>query len=251
VNPTLWFVVPAHGRLELARICLRQLRRTCDALEREGTAASAVVVSCDENLDTARQLGFGTVERDNQFLSRRYNDGIQLATDPRYNPEPADYVIPVGSDDWIHHRLFTSLPKANTVLAFQHASFVREDGQEMSSRFLNYYGGCGIRVYPRQVMAALDFRPADEDRRRGCDTSILTNLRRDLRNDLRVEYGNIDSRWIVDWKSPDQQLNRYFEIQARYRELETGDPFEMLAGVYPREALDDMAAHYTRELVAA
>ena len=34
---SLWFVVPAHGRLELAAICLRQLRRTCD---RSPTTAS-------------------------------------------------------------------------------------------------------------------------------------------------------------------------------------------------------------------
>jgi hypothetical protein len=52
-------------------------------------------------------------------------------------------------------------------------SFVREDGREMTAKFLNYPGGCGIRVYPREVMERLGYRPADEDRARGCDTSIL------------------------------------------------------------------------------
>ena len=70
MRPSLWFVMPAHGRLELAAICLRQLRRTIDSLDDNGIRASAVVVACDENLDTARELGFGWVERDNQFVSR-------------------------------------------------------------------------------------------------------------------------------------------------------------------------------------
>lgn len=30
----LAFIVPAHKRFDLARVCLRQLRRTCDALDR-------------------------------------------------------------------------------------------------------------------------------------------------------------------------------------------------------------------------
>jgi hypothetical protein len=33
-------------------------------------------------------------------------------------------------------------------------SFVREDGREMTAKFLNYQGGCGIRVYPREVMGS-------------------------------------------------------------------------------------------------
>src|SRR5687767_4792022 len=101
--PSLWFVVPAFGRVELARICLRQLRRTCDALQAEGVEATAVVIADDENLDAARELGFGTIERDNRAVSRKFNDGIQLALDPAYNPRPGDYVVPCGSDDWVDH----------------------------------------------------------------------------------------------------------------------------------------------------
>ena len=127
--PSLWFVVPAHGRVELARICLRQLRRTCDALALEGVEATAVVVADDENLNTARALGFGTVERNNAFTSRKFNDGIQFALDPEWNPRPADYVVPCGSDDWVDHRLFLHLPRPDTMIGFQRMSFVREDGR--------------------------------------------------------------------------------------------------------------------------
>ena len=77
---SLWFVVPAHGRLradpDLPAAAAANLRRA------RRIEATAVVVACDENLDTARELGFATVQRDNQFLARRYNDGLQLALDP-------------------------------------------------------------------------------------------------------------------------------------------------------------------------
>lgn len=91
---SLWFCVPAFGRYNLTAICLRQLRRTCDLLEHDGIHATAVVIADDENLDSARELGFATVRRDNRFTSRKFDDGIQLALDPDYNPHPADYVVP-------------------------------------------------------------------------------------------------------------------------------------------------------------
>jgi hypothetical protein len=103
--PSLWFIIPAYGRLELARVCLRQLRRTCDALTEHGIEATAVVIADDENLETARELGFGTTVQSNEFLGRKYNDGFQLACDPEYNPRPADYVMPYGTDDWIDYRI--------------------------------------------------------------------------------------------------------------------------------------------------
>src|SRR4051794_2342619 len=107
--PSLFFIVPAAGRESLARVCLRQLRRTCDALQAEGIDANAVVIADDRNLRTATELGFGTVRRDNHFLARKFNDGIQLACDPQINERPVDYVVPCGSDDWVDHRLFLDL----------------------------------------------------------------------------------------------------------------------------------------------
>lgn len=243
--PSLWYIVPAHGRLELARICLTQLRRTCDRLEQEGIRASAVVVADDENLDTAKDLGFAWVRRDNRFVSRKFNDGIQLACDRDYNRRPADYVVPIGSDDWVDWRLFTDLPVGRTMVGFQRMAFVREDGQELTVRHINNEGGCGIRIYPRAVMASVGFRPADEDRRRGCDTSILVNLKR-ANALLRVEHRDIDPLAIVDWKTSGAQLNSYAEVSARHRSELERDPFDVLAGRFPDEALADMREHYAR-----
>lgn len=247
--PSLWFVVPAHGRVELARICLGVLRWTCDNLEDEGIRASAVVIADDENLDTARDLGFATVRRDNQFTSRKFNDGFLLACDQRYNPHPVDFVVPVGSDDWVDWRLFVDLPPDGTVAAFQRMSFVREDGRELTVRHLKSEGGCGIRIYPRPVMRSLDFWPADEDRRRGCDTSILLNLH-NAGALARVDHRDIDPLQIVDWKTDGANLNTYAQVGARHRSELQRDPFQVLQGRYPQEALDAMQAHYGRVAVA-
>jgi hypothetical protein len=210
-----------------------------------------VVIGDDENLDTARDLGFGIVERDNVYLSRKFNDGIQLACDPEINPRPADYVVPCGSDDWVDYRLFLTLPD-NAMRGFQRMSFVREDGRELSTSNITYSGGCGIRVYPRSIVELMNYRPADEDRVRACDTSILINSMHahsaryvqtlEGSPEMRVEHAISDPLQIVDWKSS-EQLNSYDEVQ-RWRSTERGDPFDMLADVFPAEALEEMSAYY-------
>ena len=252
---SLTFVVPVHGRIPLARICLRQLRRTCDALADGGVKATAVVISSRwglRELDPL-ELGFAAVQRDNQFLSRRFNDGIQLATDPRYTDAPADYVVPCGSDDWVDHRLFLEpLPAPNTVVGFQWMSFVSEDGREISSTFLDYEGGSGIRIIPRELVVPLAYRPADEDRPRGCDTSILRNIRIQSHNDdFKVAHWHLHERQIVDWKTTGQQLNSYTDVTTVRRSRPVEDPFTVLAEFYPAEALDEMERHYHAAKVAA
>jgi hypothetical protein len=247
--PRLLFCMPAHGRLQLARICMRQLRRTCDALCAEGIEASAIVVATDENLDSAREFGFGTVERDNRFLARRFNDALQLAFDRRHNRHPADYAVPIGSDDWVDHRLFVDLPPQHTMVGFQRLAVVREDGLELTVRHLNYTGGTGIRIWPRSLLEPLGYRPADEDRRRACDTSLLLNVTR--RVAINIMHHHLHDFQIVDWKSPVEQLNGY-DMLAGYRGRTVTDPFKALAGVYPQEALAEMQTLYAyRALVAA
>ncbi len=247
----LWFVMPVHGRERLTGICLRQLYRTCEHLRENGVQASAVVVGDDANLDIAHELGFASVTRDNKYLSRKFNDGMQLACDPDYNPSPADYVVPFGSDDWVDWRLFLDLPPANVILGFPRLAIVREDGRELTSRDIATRGGSGIRIIPRQLIEPFGYRPADEDRHRACDTSILTNLEMHHGGRMSVWHHNHHDHQIVDWKSPTEQLNPY-ESLAGFRGLEPVDPFVALADTYPEAALEEMQAHYgIRREVAA
>jgi hypothetical protein len=251
--PTLWFVVPAAGRAQLAAICLRQLRRTCDALGEHGIEASAVVIADDENIETAEALGFATVRRNNNFLAAKFNDGIQAATDAKFNPRPVDYVIPCGSDDFVDYRIFLNgLPGPNQILAFKQAAFVSEDGRQIASRVLGYAGGVGIRVYPRALMELVGFRPAEEDRKRACDTSILVAVDRAYRRAtqgqaVEIVYGDVHPYQVVDWKSGSEQLNSFADIVAiHHRGKDDRDPWSTLDGIYPREALREMHRHYVR-----
>ena len=245
---TLWFVVPAHGRAALTRICLRQLRRTCEELERFGVEASAVVIADDENLDTARELGFGTVERDNRFLSRKFNDGIQLATDPAYNSRPVDFVVPCGSDDWVNAATIAgALPAHPCVVGFQLCAFVSEDGTELHVARVRYRGGVGIRIYPRALLEAVAYRPADESRERGCDTSILVNVTR-ANGGVDVIHRDSHALQIVDFKSRGEQLNGTENVAGHFTG-EVLEPWSELELAYPAEAVAEMREHYAGVLV--
>lgn len=238
---TLWFVVPAHGRIALTRICLNQLARTCETLTENGIEASAVVIADDENLTTASALGFGTVRQENAPLGRKWNDGFQFACDPEFNPRPADYVIPCGSDDWIDPQLLLThdLPLSDEILCFRRGAFVREDGQRLARLKIGYEGGLGIRVIPRALIERAGFRPAEEDRRRAIDTSTLRGIGR-----ARLLYHDLHDLQIVDWKTPGAQLNTYRDCLRYLRGKESEDPFGELAEVYPSDALEEMRALY-------
>lgn len=246
----LTFVMPVHGRTDLTGICLRQLRRTCDQLDQAGLEATAIIVGNDENLDAAHALGFGTVERENDYLARKFNDGIQLALDRSLNPRPADFVVPFGSDDWIDHTIIRRLPIGDEVLCFRHVAFVHENGHELTQTRLAYDGGVGIRIYPRALLEPTGYRPADEDRRRGCDTSILWNTRHEHnaagKGHLRIRYGDRHPLQIVDWKTHGHQMNAYETVAAKHHGTTAGDPFELLAGHFPEEAIHEMRHHYGR-----
>jgi hypothetical protein len=132
-------------------------------------------------------------------------------------------------------------------MGFRRASFVREDGREIVGREIDYVAGVGMRIYPRQMLEACRYRPADEERRRGCDTSILVNLSRALSGPPPIIYGGEHHYQFVDWKTTGEQLNSYREIKARFRRgLPPVDPWQTLAGLYPAEALDEMRGYYER-----
>lgn len=245
--PRLMFVMPAHGRFSLTRICLAQLRRTCDRLTENGIQASAVVIADDDNLDTAAEFGFATFGRRNTFLSQRFNDGLQVACDPALNRHPADYAVPIGSDDWCDWRLFLDLPPADTMVAFRKAAVVREDGLELVGREIDNPGGVGMRIYPRQMLERVGYRPADEERSRGCDTSILVNISAELGGRPRIRYGDRGYLQFVDWKSAGSQLNSYANVAGRFRHgIGPVAPFDALAGHYDADLLDEMEAYYER-----
>ncbi len=237
----LWFVVPVYGRLELTRVCLRQLRRTCAAAAAYGLEATAVVIGDDSSLDVARELGFATVKRDNRFLGRKFNDGYQLACDPEHNPRPADYVVPCGSDDWFDAALLERLPGPNRIGIFRRLAVVNETRTELLRVEVSYKTAAGPKIIPAGLLEACRWRPAAEDRRRAIDASTIEGVKRAHGGlwPTMVELDQHDLQ-IVDWKSAEQQLNSFEVLRSYGRGRKLEDPFEALDGVYPAEALDEM-----------
>jgi len=246
MSRSLWFVVPAHRRVALARVCLRQLRRTCDALAQEGVEASAVVIACDENLDTARGLGFATVERANQPLGARLNDGYEFAAYSK-----VEFVVPFGSDDWIDWRLLVDLPASLSVRCHRLSAAVDATCSRLVRLRIPYAGGDGVRVYPVELFARLGWRPVEEQRRRAIDGSTLARLMRAWPK-LKLDYRDLHPLQIVDFKSQRDQLTSYDALACEYAVgAEDDDPLAALAEHYPAVAIDEMRALHARAMVAA
>ncbi len=234
----VWFAVPVHGREKLTKVCLTQLKRTCDTLTAQGIEATAVVCGTGRSLTVASQLGFATVKRDNEQLGRKFNDCYDLACNPQYNPEPADYVIPCGSDDWIDPRIVQ--PDPHKIVCFKEIAVVNETRDQLARLHCRYAGGAGIRIIPREMIEKAEYRPAIEDARRGIDTGTLYGLL-GTHGREKIVYRDVHSVQIVDWKTQGQQLNSYAMLRT-HRHGEPTDPFEALADFYPAEALEEMRA---------
>ena len=242
MRPSLWFVMPAHGRAALTRICLTQLRHTCDQLAVFGVDASAVVIADDENLDAAACLGFWGYEQDNAFLGRKFNDGYELAA-----RQGVDYVVPLGSDDWIHPDLIAGadLPKGRIRCA-RRLVMVDEGGDWYMRLRIAYDGGIGMRIIPTELMQPLGYRPCGEDRKRAIDTHTLRGITtaHPGSTDL-LEYFDLEHDFqIVDFKSPGGNLNTWAMCKPYAVGMPEPDLWSQLARHYPATSVVEMQAFY-------
>jgi len=249
---SVWFIVPAHGRFAVTRACLRQLERTCFELVRErGLAAHAVVIAEDANLDIAAGLGFGIIEQANKPLGRKWNDGYELAA-----RQGVDYVVPLGSDDWVDPLwVLAQIAADGELRCSRRSAVVSEDGQRIARLDIRYSGafdfGDGVRMIPVSLLKPLRYRPADEDANRAIDTRIFQNVRRALNRAPRVSFTEVHPLQIVDFKtSGSEQLNPYAGCMRFAQGAET-DPWVDLAGCYPLEAVEEMRAVYGASVKAA
>lgn len=193
-----------------------------------------MIVADDENLETARDLGFAWVERDNRQLGRKINDGYELA-----GREGFEFMVPFGSDDWVDPA-WIQLPEDDEVSCARMSSVVNEEATLLAPLRIPYEAGDGVRVYPRALLEKCRFRPAGEDTHRAIDTGTWERVRRLTR--VTFTYTDLHPFQIVDWKSK-TQLNSY----KRCLDFQDGpevDPWEVLADHYPPEALADMQAVY-------
>lgn len=238
---SFWFVIPAQGRLAVARVCFAQLRRTCDELRNDfNIHATAVIASNDENLDLASEFGFETVESSNDTLGRRINDGYEVA-----GKGGADYMAPLGNDDWVDPKWIGSysLPADNEVRCAKMSAVVSEDGTKLARLNIPYRGGDGVRIFPRNMLQKVGFRPVEDERARAIDTSMFRRLGKELGKNPKVVYRDRHHLQIVDFKSDQSQLTTY-ESCCTFQTGAEVEPFSALAKYFPSESIAEMRNLY-------
>ncbi len=230
--------------MDVTRLALAQRAHLCGELAERGIEATCVIVADDENLEIAAEFGFAAVERDNAQLGRKFNDGLEYAC----TELEADYVVLIGSDDWMHVDLFDRLPLDQMEmpsLKGDGPAWFWGDGPEAITgreialvdlstgrlRHCQARGRYGVIpwIFPRAALEPSGYRPVKDAANIGIDGSLIAGL-------------NCQPEWIfrdphdlcrIDFKS-NVNLNGYEQITAGigYGEEET-DPWGLLTECYP------------------
>lgn len=221
---SVWFITPAWGRYELTAVCLEQRKRVIDQLTAHGVEAQCVVVADDENLDIARGLGFHTFERDNEWLGRRFNDGMEYA-----GKQGADWIVPIGSDSWIHPDYLLPLPPAGQSRTSQNYAVVESD--RMAYLQVGMKNPAGPHMLHRSTFPD-GFRPAKDELHRYIDSSTLNGL-----HGLSWEVRNIQGLQYIGFRGT-PHLSPYERLWKAWGIVETTDPWGELAEVYPPDLVE-------------
>jgi hypothetical protein len=247
---SLAFLTPVYRRVELTEVCLRQRRWVCDELKtRYGLDATCIVVGDDENLDTARALGFLAEEHTNwavRFdinggkpyvaLGMKFNAGYERAHD-----EGIDLVFPIGSDSWIDPVYFDRLPQRGELLLSRAYNLITPDARRRGALWIGWEGGVQWITWTED-WAHRNYQPVSDSLSKGCDTSTWVHKAKDI----RIEETHHHQLEYVAFQSPENQITDYPAIMARYGVGEvTGEAvFGDLAEHYRADDILAMRRHY-------
>lgn len=242
---SLWFCTPAWKRPDLSQIVLEQRRVACDRLAELGYEASCVVVADDENLDIARSLGFATVNRDNAYLGRKFNDAYQFAA-----AEGVDYIAPIGSDSWVDPETIAAMLgeiEGQQIGASRNYAVIDALGQRRTDTFVQW--AWTLTAIPTELLAHSGWRPVGENLKRGCDTSMMKEIQRTNRP-LEYVYVERHPLEIVAFQSA-IQITDFDRLHDKWGvgPIKTR-PFAGLAKHYPADLVERMEALYASRRAA-
>ena len=225
----LYFVTPAWQRYELSEVCFEQRRRAMAVLEDHGIETRCVVIADDENLDIARSKGFATVEQRNDLgLGRKFNDGYQYAAE-----HGATWIVPIGSDSWIHPFYFMPLPtRVNRVRSSHFYAAVAHDQMVVCNVAMERCPA-GPYVLHRDLLKTTNYRPTGEELNRNLDSSTIRALppfKWAHRDDHPLQY--------VGFRHPVHSITSYGALKNRWGVRESQDPWTELKGMYPADLVE-------------
>lgn len=229
-TPSIWFVTPAFKRFEMTDVCLDQRLDVIAYLATIGIEGHCVVVADDDNLDIARAKGFDVVEQDNEWLGRKFNDGIQYAGE-----HGATWIVPIGSDSWIDPLFFLNMPVARWTRTS--ALYCVVEGDRLGE--LRVRGrvsqGAGPFCFHRSLFSQCGFRPAVDEISRGVDGSTIRGLGPRVKwADRRVHA----FQYLGFRGSP--RLSEYQLLYDHWGVEEYKNPWDLLKRFYPAGLVDRM-----------
>lgn len=234
-------VSPAWGRADVTRLVLEQRRHVCDTLASRGVDAGMVIAADDENLDIAGEFGCDTVIVPNKPLGAKCNALLYHAGDTG-----ADWIVWVGSDDWIHPAVFDPIfdDHEHPVILSGHRLAIVDMRSGLLQRLdsPSPYGAIPWILDGRMIRDAVRRRNGDRispirpDLNRGLDGGLIRGIRQG-----RVSFG---------WQYDDPNDFRCVDFKTRTNIT----PYEGLArniGVGdPEPAWDALRDHFPADLVA-
>lgn len=227
--PRLYFVTPAFRRYALTEVCFTQWQQVAAVLAGHGVELRVVVISDDENLDIARAAGFDTVEQNNDWLGRRFNDGYEYA-----GKNGADWITAVGSDSWIDPAYLVPLPDVGVSRRSRHLAVVTLT--RLAQLWVTNTGATPY-VFHRSLLEPTGFRPLEDKISRGCDTSTIVGIEYARGERIGWEDRNLHPYQHVSFRAY-PHLTRYSRLWAAFGQRELHDPWAALAEHYPADLVD-------------
>lgn len=232
---SLWFITPAWKRFELTAVCLEQRRRVIDQLAAQGIEGRCVVVADDDNLDTARGLGFDVLERDNEWLGRRINDGYQYAAE-----QGATWLIFIGSDSWIDPAYLAPLPEARSGAVRSSPAYCAVEPDRLALlRVAHPTNPAGPHIFHRDLLARTSYRPVPDEIGRHIDSKTNRSLA-----PFEWSFRDVHPLQYIGFREP-PMITRYDDLWRRWGIVEYADPWSMLAEHYDADLVDRARAVMT------
>jgi hypothetical protein len=218
----IYFVTPAYRRYELSEVCFEQRKRVIDHLNSQGIEAHCVVIADDENIDIALSAGFEIVEQNNEWLGRRFNDGIEYAA-----RNGATWIVPIGSDSWIDPAYLLPLPAQSRTSG----NYAVVTGDRMGVLEVGERNPAGPHMIHRSTLPE-SLRPARDELNRYVDSSTLAGLQ-----GVEWESRKVHPLQYIGFRGQ-PHLTPYDRLWRAWGVRESTDPWTELAAVYPTDLVD-------------